>query len=248
MSLTRRTRRESERQQAQLRLRRRQVATRKRRARPRAWRDLPHLLWQRKTLAVIAALALGAIIAIPVFAPGAPLPTTTPDPQPVAPPTAATEALRFDQPPPFVLETGSRYAATIQSSKGIFEAELLADRAPDAVNNLVFLARNQFYTQAQVTKVDPGQRVELGGQEQGGASVGYTIPLSPTNEQPAMGSLVAINKGGGMASEFAVLLSDPLPDHGATVLGRITGGLDVVRQLRQGDRIQSVRIQEITGP
>ena len=243
MSLTRRARRESARQQAQLRLRRLQARSHRRR-RSWSWRGLPRLLWQRRTLAVVAALALAAIIAVPIFATGAPPATQTPDAE--VSPTPGPTAKIYAGAPASVLREGSRYTATIQTAKGPLSVELYADAAQTAVNNFVFLARDNYYTSSTVTRADQNQRIQIGGRD-GQAGPGYVVPLASAGgaRPPRLGSLVAVDQGGGMGSEFAILLADPIAGQADHVFGRITSGLDVARQLQAGEKIQQVVVQEL---
>ncbi len=249
MSQTRRLRRESARHQAQLRLRRSQTAARRRSRRPRHWRNLPGLLFQRKTLAVIAALALAAIIAIPVFAPGAP-PVTPADVEPTAEPlaTAVPPNRVYENPPSMSLNLSSRYGATIRTSRGQIGGELSHLVAPAAANNFYFLARERFYDSARVLSVEPGKWVAIAGVQPDGTttSPGYSVALEPSGQPPRIGSLAVLDRGDGMGSEFVILLTDgPETDAALHVFGRLNDGLDIARLLRVGDRISSIRVSEL---
>lgn len=250
MSQTRRLRRESARQQAQQRLRRTQTASRRRR--PRRWRNLPGMLFQRKTLAVVGALALAAFIAIPVFAPGAPPVALPADVEPAVEPTPTALPTNrvLEAPSDITLTPGGRYGFSIRTGRGTIGAELNPLAAPTASNNLYGLGRQRFYDNAQVLRVEPGKWVELGAkQPDGSTSPGYSLPLEPNREPLRVGSLVVIDRGEGMGSEFAILLTDnPETDATLHVFGRVNDGLDVARLLKTGDTITTIRTSEIEAP
>lgn len=251
MSQTRRLRRESARQQAQHRLRRTQAAARRRPGRRlRHWRDLPGLLFQRKALAVIAALALAAIIAVPVFAPGATPTTPTPEAEPPPAETPVTGPRLYTQPPGTFLSPQSTFSGSLRTQRGAIGINLSHREAPEAALNFFFLSREAFYNTAKVLQVEPGKWVQIGGvQPDGSTSPGYSMPLSSSSETPRVGSLVVFDRGEGMGSEFAILLTDnPQTDAAVHPFGRVTDGLDIVRQLQVGDRLTGVRIAELEPP
>jgi peptidyl-prolyl cis-trans isomerase B (cyclophilin B) len=247
MSQTRRLRRESAREQAQQRQRRLLAHRRKPRRLP-IWRRLPSVFWQRKTLAVIVSIAFAAVIAIPIFASGAinpatptPVPTldTTPTPEPTP-----VQAKRYDAGPPMRLEP-VKYEAAINTSKGNIKAELFPDDAPAEVNNFVFLSRDQFYiAKTMVAKTEPGTLVEMGAQTADpSANPGYVVPFDRGARPVRLGSLVAVDHGGGMGSLFGIVLSDaPDPARFGPVFGRVTEGLDVARRLAPNDSISNVTV------
>lgn len=253
MSQTRRLRRESARLQAQQRLRRSQAAAHRRSGRRlRHWRDLPGILFQRKALAVIAALALAAIIAVPVFAPGATPVTPTPEVEPTAAATAVAERIPrlYEQPPSTYLKPQSSFSGSIRTQRGNVNVSLNHQEAPDAALNFFFLSREGLYNDGKVLRIEPGKWVELGAvQPDGSTSPGYSMPLPGPATTPRLGSLVAFDRGEGMGSEFAILLTDsPITDAVVHSFGRVTDGLDIVRQLQAGDRLSTIRMSEFEPP
>ena len=52
---------------------------------------------------------------------------------------------QYDGPPPMLIDPSKTYTAHIEMEKGKeIEVELFADKAPNTVNNFVFLARDGF--------------------------------------------------------------------------------------------------------
>ena len=54
-------------------------------------------------------------------------------------------AKKYSAPPPLTIDPKKKYTATFKTEKGDFVVELYADKAPQTVNNFVFLARDKFY-------------------------------------------------------------------------------------------------------
>ena len=53
-------------------------------------------------------------------------------------------AKQYDSPPSMIIDESKSYVAKMDTSKGMIEIELFADRAPITVNNFVFLAKDGF--------------------------------------------------------------------------------------------------------
>ncbi|MGH2583518.1 MAG: peptidylprolyl isomerase, partial [Dehalococcoidia bacterium] len=60
-------------------------------------------------------------------------------------PTPTQVARNFSAPPEMQIDPEKHYLATIKTDKGDIQLQLLPKDAPQAVNNFVFLARNDFY-------------------------------------------------------------------------------------------------------
>src|SRR5438093_12838429 len=122
-----------------------------------------------------------------------------------------------------------KYEATFNTAKGTIKAELFPDDAPAEVNNFVFLSRDQFYSgKTMVAKTEPGTLVELGAQTiDPAANPGYVVPFDRGARPVRLGSLVAVDQGGGMGSVLGIVLTDaPDPGRFGPVFGRVTEGLD----------------------
>jgi len=63
---------------------------------------------------------------------------------------------KFARAPEFTINTGLDYFADIQTSKGSYTINLYADKAPQNVNNFVYLAQNGYYTDTKFHRVVPG--------------------------------------------------------------------------------------------
>ncbi len=66
------------------------------------------------------------------------------------------EEKQFSECPPMSIDPTKQYIATLKTEKGDIVIELFPDKAPIAVNNFVFLARNGWYDGVTFHRVLPG--------------------------------------------------------------------------------------------
>jgi peptidyl-prolyl cis-trans isomerase B (cyclophilin B) len=148
--------------------------------------------------------------------------------------------------------------ATIETNRGQIVAELFDKEAPGTVANFEKLANSGFYDGIKFHRVIADFVVQGGDPyTKGGAHAkgpvgtggpGYTIKCE-TKGNPhkhEVGSLSMAHAGkdtGG--SQFFLVLNEANTRHlnGVhTVFGKVSGGLDVMKQLRQNDEMTSVRV------
>ena len=148
--------------------------------------------------------------------------------------------------------------ATIETNRGTLVAELYEQEAPNTVGNFEKLANDGFYDGVKFHRVipdfvvqggDPHSRdLPTGDPRIGSGGPGYQIKCE-TEGNPhkhEIGSLSMAHAGrdtGG--SQFFLVLSEENTRHlngKHTVFGKITDGLDVLRQLRKDDVMTSVRV------
>jgi peptidylprolyl isomerase len=155
---------------------------------------------------------------------------------------------KYAQRPELTLDTSRKYVAQIQTNRGEFTMELMADIAPQHVNSFVFLARDKFYDGTQFHRVVPGF-VARGGDPTGTGSggPGYNIPLEPSKEPFKRGvvGMARSNEPDSAGSQWFVTLADAPHLNGQyTVFGKVTQGMDVVDAIQVGDAINAIDIQE----
>jgi peptidyl-prolyl cis-trans isomerase B (cyclophilin B) len=168
--------------------------------------------------------------------------TGTPQAQPTA------EIKHYSGPPAMTIDPSKHYTATIKTSIGDIQFDLLADQVPQTVNNFVFLAQDGFYNGLTFWQVvptfdaqagDPGcQTGQTSGSCRGSGDPGYQIP----QEKP--GSFDAGTIGMANASQFFIALTNAAQFAQYTPFGRITSGLDVAQKITQGTAIESITIAE----
>ena len=148
--------------------------------------------------------------------------------------------------------------ATFETNKGTIVAELYDADAPKTVANFEKLANDGFYDGVKFHRVIPefviqgGDPYTKGGEHAKGpvgtGGPGYTIPdeLVGNPHKHEEGSLSMAHAGpntGG--SQFFMVLSEANTRHlnGVhTVFGKVTEGMDVVKQIQGNDVMNSVRV------
>jgi len=201
--------------------------------------------------------------------PAAPAATATPVPAtatsaPVAqPPDDAVHAglLSWDSPPPLTIDPNAIYDATFKTEKGDIVVELFADKAPNTVNNFIFLARQGFYDNTTFHRVLDGFMAQGGDPTGTGAGgPGYTFPdeIDPDAHFDRPGLLAMANGGPDTnGSQFFITFAPaPWLDGNHTIFGEVISGQEVLDQLTRrdpqqnpdfaGDALLTVEINEST--
>jgi peptidyl-prolyl cis-trans isomerase B (cyclophilin B) len=148
--------------------------------------------------------------------------------------------------------------ATFETNKGTFKAELYDQDAPGTVANFTKLVSEGFYDGIVFHRVIPEFVVQGGDPltkelplthpRVGSGGPGYTIKCETKGNlrQHEVGALSMAHAGrdtGG--SQFFIVLNEANTRHlnGVhTVFGRVVEGMDVVKELARGDRIDRVSL------
>jgi peptidyl-prolyl cis-trans isomerase B (cyclophilin B) len=141
--------------------------------------------------------------------------------------------------------------AIIETEKGIMTAELFDDDAPGTVENFIKLSNSGFYNGLNFHRVIPNFVIQGGcpnGNGSGGP--GYTIRCELTGKKQYhdRGVLSMAHAGrntGG--SQFFICHSRTNTSHldrNHTVFGKVIENVDVIDQIKQGDKILSIKIIE----
>lgn len=155
-------------------------------------------------------------------------------------------AKRYSAPPAMQIETNRTYSATIQTNKGDIHLQLNPAEAPMTVNNFVTLARDGYYDNVIFHRVVPGFVIQGGdptGTGRGGP--GYQFKDEAVKRPYKAGTLAMANAGPNTnGSQFFICLEDQpgLPPN-YTIFGDVTSGMDVVRNIRQGDVISTITVE-----
>ncbi|CAN5681973.1 peptidylprolyl isomerase [soil metagenome] len=147
---------------------------------------------------------------------------------------------------------------TFHTNRGSFTADLYPVEAPGTVENFKKLVRDGFYDGIVFHRVIPDFVVQGGDPltkehplehpRIGSGGPGYTIACetrgNPHKHQVGALSMAHAGKDTG-GSQFFIVLNEANTRHlnGVhTVFGRVTEGLDVVQQLRKGDRMEKLEL------
>ncbi len=155
-------------------------------------------------------------------------------------------AKRYSAPPQMQIETNRTYHVVIKTNKGDIHLELNPAEAPMTVNNFVALARDGYYDGVTFHRVVP-RFVIQGGDPTGTGSggPGYKFQDEPVKRPYKAGTVAMANAGPNTnGSQFFICLEDQpgLPPN-YTIFGDTVDGMDVVRNIRVGDVMQSVTVE-----
>jgi cyclophilin family peptidyl-prolyl cis-trans isomerase len=168
-------------------------------------------------------------------------------------------AKQYSAPPQMTIDPKKSYDATITTSRGDIVVHLLAGSAPETVNNFVFLARDGFYDGVTFHRVIPGFMAQTGdptGTGSGGPGYTWNDEASALRlKHDGEGTLSMANAGRNTNGSQFFITYGPTPhlDGMHAVFGRVTKGMDVVRQIsprdpgraaQPGDTIERVTIEE----
>ncbi len=143
--------------------------------------------------------------------------------------------------------------ATIETTKGTIELELFDDDAPGTVANFRKLIGEGFYDGLTFHRVVPNFVIQGGcpNTREGASGMpgtggpGYKIKCEVKDnprkhDDKGVLSMAHAGPNTGGSQFFITLRDTPHLDGLHTVFGRVTGGLDIVDQVREGDRMTKV--------
>jgi peptidyl-prolyl cis-trans isomerase B (cyclophilin B) len=136
----------------------------------------------------------------------------------------------------------------MESGKKI-EFDLFADEAPGTVENFETLSKKGYYDGLNFHRVIPGF-VSQGGCPTGTGTggPGYTIKCetkgNPHKHMPGSLSMAHAGKDTGGSQFFIVHDSQPHLDGVHTVFGQVTSGLEVAKAMKNGDKMQELKVYD----
>jgi cyclophilin family peptidyl-prolyl cis-trans isomerase len=138
------------------------------------------------------------------------------------------------------IDPAKSYTATVSTDLGDIVIELFADKAPNTVNNFVFLARDGFYDGVSFHRVIKGFMAQGGdptGTGMGGPGYSFEDEFHPELTHSGPGVLSMANAGPGTnGSQFFITYADtPHLDFRHAVFGRVVDGMDVVEAIPERD-------------
>jgi peptidyl-prolyl cis-trans isomerase B (cyclophilin B) len=158
-------------------------------------------------------------------------------------------AQKYSAPPPMSIDTSKKYTATFSTSRGDIVVDLFPQDAPKTVNNFVFLAREGFYDGTKFHRVIADFMIQGGDPTAtgtGGPGYKFDDELKNNPRRHQVGSLSMANAGPNTnGSQFFIthIKTDWL-DGKHTVFGQVRSGQDIVDAIKQGDTLNSVKIEE----
>ncbi len=162
-------------------------------------------------------------------------------------------AKEYSNPPAMGIDATKNYTAHFVTTKGEFDIELFASKAPITVNNFVFLAKDGYYDGIVFHRVikNPPFMVQGGdptGTGRGGPGYKFNdeaSALAIPHDSPGVLSMANAGVNTNGSQFFITHVPTPHLNGKHAVFGKVTGnGMDVVNKIEQGDKIESVKIIE----
>jgi len=138
--------------------------------------------------------------------------------------------------------------AVIETEKGTIKFVLHEQDAPITTSNFIELAQRGFYDGLTFHRVEPNFVIQGGdpnGNGTGGSEKKIKLEVSPSLKHGDAGAVAMARSQhpDSASSQFYITLGPAaFLDGNYAVFGRVVAGLDVVRKIRVGDKMTSVRI------
>ena len=147
---------------------------------------------------------------------------------------------QYSSPPAMSIDPERTYIATIKTAAGDIGLRLHADKAPNTVNNFVFLAREGFYNGVIFHRVINNFMAQTGdptGTGTGGPGYQFEDEFHPDLRHDGPGVVSMANSGPGTnGSQFFIthIETDWLDDK-HSVFGYVASGMDVMLAIPERD-------------
>lgn len=138
---------------------------------------------------------------------------------------------------------------TIDTEKGVIKFALYEEDAPITTANFVKLAESGFYDGLKFHRVEPGFVIQGGcpiGNGTGQSKDMISLEISPNLRHDAEGVVAMARRQdpNSASCQFYITLGpQSFLDDQYAVFGRVTEGMDVVKDIRPGDKITKVTIE-----
>ena len=142
--------------------------------------------------------------------------------------------------------TGKKIARIDLEKGGTITLDLYSDVAPNTVANFEKLANSGFYNGLVFHRVVPGFVIQGGDPNgDGTGGPGYKIKAEFSERKHLTGTLAMARAAdpNSAGSQFYICL-EPQPglDRQYTVFGQVTAGMDLVKNVRKGDKMTKVSV------
>jgi len=170
----------------------------------------------------------------------------------LAAPPAVPKAAWAQAPKPAEPQKGSarvtQMAEITMEKGGIIKIEFFPDDAPKTVENFVTLAKKGFYDGLTFHRVEPNFVVQGGDPKgDGTGGPGYKIKAEFNKNQHERGAVAMARSSDpdSAGSQFYITLAPAhFLDGKYTVFGKVVSGMNIVDNVKKGDKMKSVKIIE----
>jgi cyclophilin family peptidyl-prolyl cis-trans isomerase len=151
---------------------------------------------------------------------------------------------QYDSAPDLAIDLSKSYSATLDTNHGEIVIEFDPERAPQTVNNFVFLANEGFYDGVIFHRVIENFMIQ-GGDPTGTGGGGPGYRFRDEIEGPGAytrGTVAMANAGPNTnGSQFFIVHKDAGLPHSYTIFGKVTEGMDAVDSIASSDTDNSDR-------
>jgi len=156
-------------------------------------------------------------------------------------------AKQWDNPPAMGIDPKKVYQVKMETDKGLIKLELYPQYTPKTVNNFVFLANEGYYDGIVFHRVIANFMIQGGdptGTGRGGPGYRFEDETRGSPLKHETGVISMANAGPNTNGSQFFITHSPQPhlDGKHTVFGKVVEGQDVVKAIRQDDRILKVEI------
>ena len=162
---------------------------------------------------------------------------------------------QWNKPPEMKIDPKKKYTATFSTDKGDIVVDLFADKAPQTVNNFVFLAREGFYNGTIFHRVINDFMVQGGdptGTGTGGPGYRFADEFGAGLKHDKPGILSMANAGPNTNGSQFFITHVPTPwlNGKHAIFGQVVGGMDVLMSIPPRDPMNrnapAVKLNEVT--
>jgi cyclophilin family peptidyl-prolyl cis-trans isomerase/protein-disulfide isomerase len=144
---------------------------------------------------------------------------------------------QFGSCPELVIDRTRQYYAILKTSKGDIRIKLFQDKAPNTVNNFIFLSKKGWFDNNSFYRSLPGSLVQTG--DPSGTGLGGPGYFIPSEENSALlydraGIVGMVNLGPDTnGSQFLITLApSPKLNHQYPIFGEVVSGMDILAALK----------------
>ena len=156
--------------------------------------------------------------------------------------------------PEFKLDLHKKYSAILKTDLGDIEVNLFADKAPNTVNNFVFLAREGYYDDTIFHRVITDFMAQAGdptGTGRGGPGYSFRDEFGAglKHSKPGILSMANARPNTNGSQFFITHVPTPWLDGKHAIFGEVSNGLDVLLAIPERDPMRigspAVKLQTI---
>jgi cyclophilin family peptidyl-prolyl cis-trans isomerase len=168
----------------------------------------------------------------------------------------AERADMYEAAPEMTIDPAKFYYATLKTDKGDIKVQLFADRAPETVNNFVYLAREGFYNDTAFHRVIEDFMAQAGdptGTGTGGPGYQFADEIWPgaTFDRPGLLAMANAGPGTNGSQFFLTFVPTEWLNGQHTIFGEVIEGMEVLDNITrvepgagESDTLYTVMVEE----